>query len=108
MAHILSDGALDPHADLDCLRSHDQPPRTKWPTTGEASIEDLRKRIDDANAWRRGGSGPMPDPKILGIDLETVSGMLGILNDPNLNCVEKVAQCNILSMENDKKRKDIQ
>ena len=104
MARIPSDGYLDPNADHDCLTSA----RPRIYTAGEASIADLRERIDSANAWRRGGSGPMPDPKILGIDLETVSGILKILNDRCLNCVEKVSACRILSMENDKKRKDIQ
>ena len=103
MTRILSDGSLDPNADQDCLTS--AKPRVY--TAGEASIAGLRERIDSANAWRRGGSGPMPDPKILGIDLETVSGMLGILNDSNLNCVEKISQCTILSMENDNRRRKI-
>ena len=103
MAYILSDGSLDPNADRDCLISA----RPRVYTAGEASIADLRERIDAANAWRRGGSGPMPDPKILGIDLETVSGILGILNDLGRNSVEKVSACRILSMENDKKRKEI-
>lgn len=104
MARILSGGSLDPNADRDCLTSA----RPRVYTAGEASIADLRERIDSANAWRRGGSGPMPDPKILGIDLETVSGILGILNDSGRNSAEKVSACRILSMENDKKRKDIQ
>lgn len=104
MAYILSDGSLDPNADRDCLA----PAKPRVYTAGEASIADLRERIDSANTWRRGGSGPMPDPKILGIDLETVSGILGILNDLGRSSVEKVSACRILSMENDKKRKDIQ
>ena len=49
----------------------------------------------------------MPDPKILGIDLETVSGILGILNDSGRNSVEKVSACRILSMENDEKIKEV-
>ena len=103
MAYILSDGYLDPNTDHDCLTS-DKP---RVYTAGEASIADLRERIDSANAWRRGGSGPMPDPKILGIDLETVSGILGILNDSGRNSAEKVSACRILSMENDEKRKEM-
>ena len=103
MAHILPDGSLDPNADQDCLR----PIEPRVSTVGEASIDDLRKRIDSANAWRRGGSGPMPDPKILGIDLETVSGILGILNDSGRNSVEKVSACRILSIENDERRKKV-
>ena len=103
MAHILPDGSLDPHADQDCLTS--AKPRVY--TAGEASIADLRERIDSANAWRRGGSGPMPDPKILGIDLDTISGILAILNDSERNSIEKVSACRILSMENDEKRKEM-
>ena len=104
MTRILSDGFLDPNADHDRLTSA----KPRIYTAGEASIANLRERIDSANAWRRGGSGPMPDPKTLGIDLETVSGILGILNDSGRNSVEKVSACRILSMENDKKRKGIQ
>ena len=103
MARILSDGYLDPNADQDCLR----PRKPSVTTVGEASIDELRKRIDAANAWRRGGSGPMPDPKILGIDLDTISGILEILNDSGRNSVEKVSACRILSIENDEKRKEM-
>ena len=94
MAHILPDGSLDPNADQDCLR----------PTNGVKSIEDLRHRLSYANAWRRGGDGPMPDPRTLGTDIDTVTDILKTLDSDTLTSSKKIARCRKLSMDNDKRK----